>query len=174
LAKANYLHFTSPIRRYADLVVHRALADLESRRPAKTDVGDIDAIANHISETERTAAEAEIEGVRVKTLEFFQRQLEQRNPDVFRAHVVDVRNYGLVIELPDVLTTGLIHISSLSEDFYVFDAAQRRLIGRRSRHRFSIGDQLRVFVSRVDPFKRQIDFALADQRSGPKTKARGR
>jgi ribonuclease R len=128
-------------------------------------------IANHISETERNAAEAEIESVRMKQLEFFQRQLDLRDPQVFRAAIVDVRNYGLVVELPDVLTTGLIHISSLTDDFYLFDPAQRRLIGRRSRRRFAIGDQLRVFVARVDVFKRQIDFALADQPTG-KTRKR--
>ena len=83
--------------------------------------------------------------------------------------MIDVRNYGLVIELPDVLTSGLVHISSLTDDFYVFNPAQRVLIGRRSQKRYAVGNDLRVFVARVDPFKRQIDFAIADapkQRSG--------
>ena len=118
------------------------------------------------------AAEAEIESVRMKQLEFLQRQLDLRDPQVFRAAIVDVRNYGLVVELPDVLTTGLIHISSLADDFYLFDPAQRRLIGRRSRRRFAVGDQLRVFVARVDIFKRQIDFALADEQTGRSRKQR--
>jgi len=175
LAKANYLHFTSPIRRYADLVVHRTLAARHASRQTKLDppslrygaagIDEVASIAGHISETERNAAEAEIEAVKIKQLEFFQRQLDQRDPQVFRAAIVDVRNYGLAVELPDVLTTGLIHISSLNDDFYIFDAAQRRLIGRRTRRRFGVGDQLRVFVARVDPFKRQIDFALADERN---------
>ncbi|HEY6110879.1 MAG TPA: ribonuclease R [Chthoniobacterales bacterium] len=165
LAKANYLHFTSPIRRYADLVVHRVLAERNSPRRSKIDIDEIASIAKHISETERTAAEAEIESTKIKQLEFFQRQLDLRDPQVFRAAIVDVRNYGLVVELPDVLTTGLIHISSLTDDFYLFDPAQRRLTGRRSRRRFNLGDQLRVFVARVDAFKRQIDFALADEQS---------
>jgi ribonuclease R len=90
---------------------------------------------------------------------------------VFGAVVTDVRNYGLVIELPDVVMSGLVHISSLTDDFYVFDAAQRRLIGRKSRKRFAVGDELRVFVSRVDRFKRQIDFALVDE---SRTAQRGR
>jgi len=67
-----------------------------------------------------------------------------------------------VVELPDVLVTGLIHVSALTDDFYLFDPAHRRLLGRRSRKRFAVGDQIRVFVARVDAFKRQIDFALAD------------
>jgi ribonuclease R len=171
LAKTNYLHFTSPIRRYADLVVHRGLAERDQKRQARADVGQLASIAEHISATERNAAEAEIEAVRMKKLEFFEQQLAARDPQVFRAVIVDVRNYGLLIELPDVVLTGLIHVSSLTDDFYVFDAVQRRLLGRRSRKRFSVGDELRVFVARVDRFKRQIDFAMADQ---PKGQTRGR
>jgi ribonuclease R len=162
LAKSNYLHFTSPIRRYADLVVHRGLAERNEQRRSRTDMSEVASIAEHISNTERNAAEAEIDAVRMKKLEFFQQQLDRRDPQVFRATIVDVRNYGLVVELPDVLTTGLIHVSSLADDFYVFEPARFQLIGRRSRKRFAVGDELRVFVARVDPFKRQIDFALVD------------
>jgi ribonuclease R len=100
--------------------------------------------------------------------------LDTRDPQVFRASVIDVRNYGLVIELPDVLTTGLIHISSLTDDFYLFQLEQRRLVGRRSRRRFSVGDSLRVFVARVDQFKRQIDFALADRAANQRVSRKGR
>ncbi len=163
LAKPNYLHFTSPIRRYADLVVHRALADHNGKHRARIDMSQIASISEHISMTERVAAEAEIESVRMKKLEFFQRQLDERNPQVFRAAIVDVRNYGLVVELPDVLITGLVHVSSLTDDFYLFEAAQRRLTGRRSRKRFSVGDEVQVFVVRVDAFKRQVDFAMASE-----------
>lgn len=162
LAKTNYTHFTSPIRRYADLVVHRGLAELEQSRRTRTDMGSIAAMAEHISDTERVAAEAEMDGVKMKKLEFFQRQLEARDPQVFRATVLEVKNFGLLVELPDVLLTGLIHVSSLTDDFYAYDAAQRRLVGRQSRRRFSVGDQLRVFVARVDVFKRQVDFAIAE------------
>jgi ribonuclease R len=162
LAKANYLHFTSPIRRYADLVVHRTLAERNLSRRSKIDMGQLESLANHISDTERNAADAEIESVRLKKLQFFQQQLDERNPQVFHAAIVDVRNYGLVVELPDAVVTGLIHISALTDDFYRFDAAQRRLIGRRSNRRYRVGDQIRVFVARVDTFKQQIDFAIAD------------
>jgi len=169
LAKANYLHFTSPIRRYADLVVHRALGrdaalrrpDGAARRPHHPDVAEISSIAEHLSITERTAADAEMDAAQMKKLEFFQRQLDQRNPQIFRASIVDVRNYGLMVELPDALITGLIHVSSLTDDFYLFEPARRQLIGRRSRKRFGVGDELSVFVARVDTFKRQVDFAIA-------------
>jgi ribonuclease R len=191
LAKANYLHFTSPIRRYADLVVHRSLGrdgtPLSSvgtrtterrsrsdtpyhpsrrsvdaaRHPYRSDMGEMASIAEHLSITERTAADAEIDAAQMKKLEFFQRQLDQRNPQIFRASIVDVRNYGLMVELPDALITGLIHVSSLTDDFYLFEPARRQLIGRRSRKRFSVGDEVSVFVARVDTFKRQVDFAIA-------------
>src|SRR5438094_1094232 len=182
LAKANYLHFTSPIRRYADVVVHRALATNGAprrRRDAarshyQPDMGEIASIAEHLSMTERTAADAEIDASQMKKLEFFQRQLDQRNPQIFRAAIVDVRNYGLMVELPDALITGLVHVSSLTDDFYVFEPARRQLIGRRSRKRFSIGDELSVYVARVDTFKRQVDFAIALESEGPGRRRRAR
>ena len=179
LAKANYLHFTSPIRRYADLVVHRALGtDGAPRRRGDAarhpDMGEIASIAEHISATERNAADAEIDAAQMKKLEFFQRQLDQRNPQIFRAAIVDVRNYGLMVELPDALITGLVHVSSLTDDFYLFEPARRQLIGRRSRKRYSVGDELSVFVSRVDVFKRQVDFAIALPSEAPRKRDRSK
>ena len=175
LAKANYLHFTSPIRRYADLGVHRSLGrDTALRRPYQTDSREIASIAEHLSMTERTAADAEIDAAQMKKLEFFQRQLDERNLQIFRASIADVRNYGLMVELPDALITGLIHVSSLTDDFYVFEPARRQLIGRRSRKRFSIGDELSVYVARVDTFKRQVDFAIALASEGPGRRRRAR
>ncbi|PYL77293.1 MAG: ribonuclease R [Verrucomicrobia bacterium] len=179
LAKTNYLHFTSPIRRYADLVVHRVLgrdgtplpsaASRTTERRSRSDtphhmgVAEVTSIAEHISTTERNAADAEIDAAQMKKLEFFQRQLDQRNPQIFRAAIVDVRNYGLMVELPDALLTGLVHVSSLTDDFYLFEPARRQLIGRRSRKRFGVGDDVSVFVARVDAFKRQVDFAIASE-----------
>jgi ribonuclease R len=165
LAKTNYLHFTSPIRRYADLVAHRALGrDTALRRTWHPDMAEIASIAEHISRTERNAADAEMDAAQIKKLEFFQRQLAGRRPQIFSATVVDVRNYGLLVELPDALLTGLVHVSSLTDDFYVFEPARRQLIGRRSRKRFRIGDDLSVFVARVDRFKRQVDFTIVPDR----------
>ena len=154
------------------MVVHRALAEMEQSRRARADMGWIAATGEHISITERVAAEAEIDSVKMKKLEFFQRQLDARDPQVFRAAVIDIRNYGLLVELPDVLLSGLVHVSSLTDDFYVFNASQRTFIGRQSRRRFSVGDQLRVFVARVDVFKRQVDFAIANETAPKRTRAR--
>ena len=174
LSKNNYTHFTSPIRRYADLVVHRTLAERDGPRRHRSDVGQLTSIAEHISTTERTAAEAEIESVKMKKLEFFQRQLDAKDPQVFRASVLDVKNFGLLVELPDVLLTGMVHISSLTDDFYIFNAPQRSLIGRQSKRRFSVGDELRVYVARVDVFKRQVDFAIVNEEAPKNSRPRGR
>jgi ribonuclease R len=167
LAKANYTHFTSPIRRYADLEVHRALAERDRSRRTSRVTPHLSAIADRISVTERNAAEAEIDAVKMKKLEFFESQLQARDPQVFDALVIDVRNYGMLVELPEILLTGLVHVSTLADDFYVFSPAQRRFIGRQRRRSFAVGDRLRVHVARVDQFKRQIDFAIVDLRSGP-------
>ena len=109
----------------------------------------------------------------MKKLEFLERQLTEKNPQVFRAVVIEVRNYGLLIELPDVLLTGLVHVSSLSDDFYSFDGARRRLIGRQSKRALGVGDILKVVVARIDVFKRQADFAIVSDRPARATR-RGR
>jgi ribonuclease R len=175
LAKTNYLHFTSPIRRYADLVVHRALgSNAAAGRSYHMGMAEVASVAEHISTTERNAADAEIDATQMKKLEFFQLQLAGRKPQIFSATVVDVRNYGLMVELPDALVTGLIHVSSLTDDFYVFEPARRQLIGRRSRKRFRVGDDLSVFVARVDLFKRQVDFAIAPAKEKSKASRRAK
>ena len=182
LAKANYLHFTSPIRRYADLVVHRMLGrdtalwrpDSAARRPYHLNMAEVASIAEHISATERNAADAEIDATQMKKLEFFQQQIAGRKPQIFAATVVDVRNYGLMVELPDALLTGLVHVSSLTGDFYQFEPVRRQLVGQRSRKRFRIGDKLSVFVARVDVFKRQVDFAIATATQKPKGNRRAK
>ncbi len=153
LAKVNYTHFTSPIRRYADLLVHRTLA-----REKVGVMAELGETAAHISTTERTSSDAERDSTQLKKMEFFQRQLASKKPEKMRAIVVDVRSYGLVVELPDCLVTGLIHVSALPNDFYQFDGVRLSFTGRKSRKCYKIGDVLQVIVARVDAYKRQIDF----------------
>jgi len=162
LSKTNYAHFTSPIRRYADLIVHRAFGRLLSNRKGPLPRSlDLASISEHISITERIAADAEREAVRLKKLEYFAGLI--RKPHRLRGAVIEVRNYGLVVELTEELMVGLIHVSSLNHDFFVFDPVRHRLTGRRSHTSFGIGDRLVVRVQRVEPFKQQIDFVLVSK-----------
>ncbi len=172
LAKVNYAHFTSPIRRYADLLVHRSLQQLLHTPPASPGAADparparktapvsaeMSELASHISITERASSDAERDSVMLKKMEFFQRQLAAKKPQEFRAVIVDVRSYGLFVELPEILTSGMVHVNTLPDDFYLFDAARLCFTGRKTKRRYKVGDLLTVIVSRVDAYKRQIDF----------------
>ena len=154
LHKANYLHFTSPIRRYADLVAHRVLAGERG-----TNRKELTELSKHISDTERTSAQAEQESRLVKKIEFFQRQLDSQKPQTFRAIVSDTRIHGLTVELPDADTTGLIAAESLPNGPYTYDRARSEFVNRRTKRTFKIGDEVKVIVCRVDAARRMIDFA---------------
>jgi ribonuclease R len=186
LAKGDYTHFTSPIRRYADLIVHRTFNALLSgsgigrvRRSLTSTASDarqdgevgsnthpkklvsssrLEEVCEHISTTERIAADAEREAVRLKKLEYLEGLIGR--PHRFQATVLEVRNYGLVVEVPDALITGLIHVSSLGGDFFVYDGAKQQMYGRRTRFTLGLGDVLEVGVARVDRFKQQVDFTF--------------
>ena len=156
LAKAKYTHFTSPIRRYADLVVHRALFQA-SHGPTHS----LKETAEHISDTERNSADAERDSKDVKMYAFLKAQLAMAKPPVYPALVTDVRNFGFFVDVPGLAMSGLIHCSSLTDDFYEFDEARGQLTGRRHRRVFRLGDKVEVQIARVDSFKKQVDFRLA-------------
>jgi len=169
LAKTNYTHFTSPIRRYADLVVHRVLAQIAAEsspgakvlriRPATK---ELPAVAEHISATERVASDAEKESVKLKKMEYFQAQIRARRPEEFDAVIIDIKSFGLIVELPAVILTGVIHVSSLQDDFYLFDPVRLLFVGRRKRKTYRVGGRLRVIVDRVNIHKQQVDFIAVD------------
>jgi len=177
LSKSDYSHFTSPIRRYADLLTHRSLArDLDPKQhgPNSTDLGPV---SEHLSTTERTAADAEKESVRLKKLEYFSKLAEAATEGgvapSFAARVIEARNYGLLVELPEAMMTGLVPVSSMNDDFYIFDGPRSRLVGKNSRKILKAGDEFRVQVARVDNFKQQIDFKIAKEpRAGKAGKSR--
>lgn len=156
LAKDKYTHFTSPIRRYADLVVHRALFDniRESRKSLKE-------ITEHLSETERNSADAERDSKEVKLYAFLKEQLASGKRQQYAALVTDVRNFGFFVDVPDLGMIGLVPLSSIQDDFFVFDSAHNHLVGRRSRRVIKLGDKVTVQVYRMDTFKKQVDFELA-------------
>lgn len=162
LAKQYYTHFTSPIRRYADLLVHRILRGVLglAEDGPRYSLQQLARVARHISDTERVADEAEEESVELKKIEFFQRQLETGRLSTMEAIVCGVRNFGFFVELPDTLVQGLVHVSTLEDDFYHYDETREQLVGKRTRRIIKIGDKLRVRVAGVDVFKREIDFRV--------------
>jgi ribonuclease R len=166
LAKARYTHFTSPIRRYADLAVHRALFPEDSRLPADGSAA-LKKIAEHISETERNSADAERDSKDVKLYAFLKAQLRSGEPEIYPALVVDVRNFGFFVDVPGLAMSGLVPLSTVEDDFYMFDESRSHLIGRRTRRMIRLGDKVRVQVAKVDSFKKQVDFQLAEQMSSP-------
>jgi len=158
LAKKKYAHFTSPIRRYADLVVHRALS-LPANQPVAA--GSLQDVADHISETERNSDDAERDSRDVKLFAFLQAQIESAAPQRYLALVTDVRNFGFFVDVPGLGMSGLVPLSGLADDFYVFEPRRSQLIGRRNRRVFKLGDKIEVQIAKVDTFKRQVDFQLA-------------
>jgi ribonuclease R len=165
LAKEHYTHFTSPIRRYADLVVHRIFSrHLSSNgqpgKKKKYTLSELVDIAQHLSHTEQNSTEAERESVKIKLLEFFERVLQNSPKLEFEAVIMDVRNHGMFVELKESMAYGLVHISTLRDDLYKLNEEHTALLGRKKRNRFAIGDSVSVSVARVDRFKRQIDFFI--------------
>ena len=169
LAKAFYAHFTSPIRRYPDLVVHRQLARLlenrarkASRKPVSATVyskKEVCQIGDACSITEQKADEAEMTVLEIKKYRFLSEQLKRDDAQVYDAVVVNVTNFGIFVEILDLQLQGLVHVSVLSDQYMRFDRAKRSLgAGRKS---YRAGTSVRVKVTAVDIDSRRVDFALA-------------
>ena len=180
LAKPDYTHFTSPIRRYSDLVVHRIFdgylykngIDSTSATPGmRYSQAKLESIGEHLCVTERNSIDAERESVKIKLLEFYERELEKERKQPFDAVVTDIKNHGLYIEVTDTMAFGMVHISTL-DDFYSLAGDGRTLIGRRRRKTYSIGQHVRIQVERVDRFKRQIDFRIVPEKETGGRKAK--
>jgi ribonuclease R len=162
LAAAHYTHFTSPIRRYPDLVVHRVLRAL---RHGRIDEGvreeleeDLPEIARHTSEMERRADEAERELVQWKKVRF----MADKVGDEFDGYVTGVAAFGLFVELVEHFVEGLVHISSMADDYYRFLDTTHTLRGENTHKVYRLGDRVRVQVVRVDQERRQVDLGLVD------------
>jgi ribonuclease R len=182
LAMKTYTHFTSPIRRYPDLIVHRVLReviDLSREGWSGIDPGAkhalkrvswplldeqretelrarLDWIGDHSSERERAAADAERELMDWRKAAF----MVERVGDEFEGVVTGVREYGFYVELDEFFIEGLVHVSALVDDVYEFQERKHRLVGQRSRREFRLGDRVRVSVSRVDQVRHLIDFSV--------------
>lgn len=159
LAMTHYCHFTSPIRRYPDLTVHRQLDRWIQRKKALGDENELLLLGEHCSKRERRAELAERELVKIKVLEY----LSSRIGESFAAVVTGVAEYGFFAQCERFPAEGLVHISSLMDDLYRFDELHRSLIGGRTNRRFRLGDRVTVTVARVDPVKRLLDFRVANE-----------
>jgi ribonuclease R len=155
LNKAKYTHFTSPIRRYADLEVHRALFE-----KTPTPLLALRETAVHLSETERTSADAERDSKDVKMFAHLKSQIAAPVPVNYPGLVKDVRNFGFFVDVPDLGMSGLVHLSSVEDEFFVFDPSRSQLVGRRTRRVIQLGDRVLVQPFKVDTFKKQVDFQL--------------
>lgn len=154
-----YTHFTSPIRRYSDLLVHRMLYLYNEDRGRKIySKNELERICEHISFCERNAAEAERLSNKLKKIEYLQRHLGEE----FGAIITGVTNFGLFVEITDFLAEGLVHIRDMEGDFYVYDEKKYSLIGKRTQKVFRLGDKVNVKLIRVDYEKAEIDFLIID------------
>ncbi len=157
LSKVNYTHFTSPIRRYADLMVHRGVF-AKTPKDYGYDISRLAQIAVTISQTERNAAEAEQESVKQKKLQFFLLQTKASKAPEFKAMIVEVKSMGLLVELPEFQVQGLVRISDIPGDVYIWDGNRQEIAGRSNHEVFRAGQVITVKVVTVDLLKRQINF----------------
>jgi ribonuclease R len=165
LAAKAYTHFTSPIRRYPDLVVHRLLKNRgETERFPVSEVAEI---AEECSQSERRAADAERELVEWKKVRFMAERVGQE----FDALIISAAKYGVFVELAELFIEGLVPIDTLPGDEYTYHENVRKIVGKRTRREFSIGDRVRVMLDRVDANERKLQFSMVEhERDSPRTK----
>jgi ribonuclease R len=156
LASVNYCHFTSPIRRYPDLTVHRLLDRWLRTGKCGSDETELRALGEHCSKMERRAEMAERELIKLKLLTY----LSERLGLELEAIITGVADYGFFAQAEEWPVEGMVHISTLSEDYYFHEEATHSLIARRGKKRYRLGDKVRVTVVRVDVQRRQLDFRV--------------
>jgi ribonuclease R len=152
-----YTHFTSPIRRYSDLIVHRLLNYyIENGTNTLYTYKSLSSISEHITDTERNAVEAERYSVKMKQVEYLQDHIG----DEYNAIISGITHFGIFVEIADILAEGLIRVRDLEGDFYTYDEKNYSLIGRRTRKKFRLGDKIKVRLVRTDQEKMELDFIL--------------
>lgn len=166
LAYEAYTHFTSPIRRYPDLLVHRIIKQILANKKIEPDLGVLERMGEHCSMTERRADDATNEATDWLKCEFMMDKVGKE----FLGYISGVTNFGIFVELAEIYVEGLAHISTLPEDYYQFDPIKHMLVGSRSGRRFCLGGLVKVQVARVDLDQRQIDFVLVDEHAPAKKK----
>jgi ribonuclease R len=161
LSHEYYAHFTSPIRRYPDLVVHRALRHIISKQKADTFTytsNELALLGQHCSMTERRADEATRDATTWLKCEYMQDKLGE----TFAGTITGVTSFGLFVELSDIYVEGLVHISTLADDYYHYDAAKFHLQGEQSKKTYRLGDKVNATVTKIDLDEKKMDFILAE------------
>ena len=157
LAFEYYTHFTSPIRRYPDTMVHRLLTKYqEGARSANQQ--KYEGLCEHCSDMEQTAQMAERDSIKYKMVEF----MEDKIGNEYDAHISGIQSYGIYCEIDENHCEGMVPMRDLDDDYYDFDERNYCLVGRRHHHKYQLGDPIRIKVARANLEKRQLDFALAD------------
>ena len=157
LAFDYYTHFTSPIRRYPDTMVHRLLTHYQQGGKS-ANRNKYEDLCEHSSDMEQIAQNAERESIKYKMVEF----MEDKIGNVYDAHISGITSYGIYCEIDENHCEGMIMMRDLGNDYYDFDEKNYCLIGRRRHHRYQLGDPIRIEVVRTNLEKRQLDFILAD------------
>jgi ribonuclease R len=158
LAAATYTHFTSPIRRYPDLIIHRILKNVldSTDREAPLTLQALHNIGEESSQSERRAADAERELIEWKKIKFMQERIGEE----FDGLIISVTKYGFFVELLELFIEGLVPLGTLTGDRYTYRENTKQIVGERTKKKYSLGDRVQVLVDRIDRFQRKIQFAV--------------